>query len=186
MSERVRLALLALAALILVPAAFKLAAAMPTFGAHPLPYGDAINALAPVQRLVTNAVTAVNFDYRGFDTLGEEFMLLCAVTGTVILLRGGRGEGMTDRAGRIQGRPLEPRSDAVVLVCRILGPLLAVFGLYVALHATVTPGGGFQGGVILATAFLLVYLGEGYQDAVLPLLSKVKPCSKTEAHNPPN
>ena len=57
---------------------------MPTFGAHPLPYGDAINRDAPAQRHVSNMVTAVNFDYRGFDMLGEEFMLLCAVTGAAI------------------------------------------------------------------------------------------------------
>ena len=77
MSHRGRLILMILAALVLIPASFKLAVNMPTFGAHPLPYGDAINDLAPKERKVTNAVTAVNFDYRGFDTLGEEFMLLC-------------------------------------------------------------------------------------------------------------
>lgn len=41
-------------------------------------------------------------------------------------------------------------------------PALLLFGLYVVLHGTVTPGGGFQGGVIVASGLLLVYLGEGY------------------------
>ena len=75
---------------VLAPLMVPLMAAMPHFGAHPLPYGDAINHDGPIQRHVTNMVTAVNFDYRGFDTLGEEFMLLAAVTGTVVLLRGSR------------------------------------------------------------------------------------------------
>ena len=162
MSDRTRLIMLVLAALILAPAAFKLAAAMPLFGAHPLPYGDAINALAPKERLVTNAVTAVNFDYRGFDTLGEEFMLLAAVTGTVVLLRGSRGEDRSAAPGFVPGRSRPHRSDATVLVTRILAPLTLVFGIYVSIHASTTPGGGFQGGVIIATSFLLVYLAETY------------------------
>ena len=162
MSARARLILFALAVLVLAPAAFRLAGAMPTFGAHALPYGDAINADAPRERRVTNAVTAVNFDYRGFDTLGEEFMLLAAVTGTVVLLRGSRGEGLSSEPGAVGGRVIPPRTDAAVLVSRVLAPVTLVFGLYVSIHATTTPGGGFQGGVITATSLLLVYLGEGY------------------------
>jgi multicomponent Na+:H+ antiporter subunit B len=108
-------------------------------------------------------VSAVNFDVRGFDTLGEEFMLLCAVTGTVLILRGGRGEDRRAKAGRIAGRALEPRSDATVLICRMFGVFTLVFGFYVTLHATATPGGGFQGGVVVASGLLLVYLGEGYR-----------------------
>ena len=162
MTHRGRLVLMILAALILAPAAFKLALAMPTFGAHPLPYGDAINRLAPVERHVTNAVTAVNFDYRGFDTLGEEFMLIAAVTGTVVLLRGSRGEDLSRRPGLVSGRSIPHRSDATVLVSRALAPLILAFGFYVAIHGSTTPGGGFQGGVIIATSFLLAYLGETY------------------------
>ena len=162
MSGRWRLVLLFLAALVLAPAAVKLAGAMPTFGAHPLPYGDAINDLAPKQRHVTNTVTAVNFDYRGFDTLGEEFMLLAAVTGTVVLLRGSRGEELASHPGRVDGRTIPPRTDAQILISRIMAPLVLVFGIYVSIHASTTPGGGFQGGVIIATALLLIFLGESY------------------------
>jgi multicomponent Na+:H+ antiporter subunit B len=49
-----------------------------------------------------------------------------------------------------------------VLLSRIGAVTLLLFGLYVVLHGTVTPGGGFQGGVIIATALMLVFLGEGY------------------------
>ena len=48
------------------------------------------------------------------------------------------------------------------MASRIGGPTILVFGLYVALHATTTPGGGFQGGVIIAGGALLLYLGDGY------------------------
>ena len=162
MTPRMRLIMFAVACLCLMPAAIHIIGAMPSFGAHPLPYGDAINAAAPVQRHVSNMVSAVNFDYRGFDTLGEEFMLLCAVTGTTVLLRGSRGEALSARPGRVAGRPVRPRSEAITLICRIFGSITLLFGLYIALHAMTTPGGGFQGGVIIASGTLLIFLGEGY------------------------
>jgi multicomponent Na+:H+ antiporter subunit B len=163
MSPRVRLLVFLLACLCVLPAVIHVARRMPTFSAHALPYGDAINQRAPRERHVTNMVSAVNFDYRGLDTLGEEFMLLCAVTGVTVLLRGARGETTTARPGRVEGRPLRPRSDGIVLICRALGAITLLFGLYVALHAMTTPGGGFQGGVIIASALVLTFLGEGYR-----------------------
>jgi multicomponent Na+:H+ antiporter subunit B len=108
-------------------------------------------------------VSAVNFDYRGFDTLGEEFMLLCAVTGTAVLLRGSRGEQHSAQPGRVEGRPIRDPSDAVVLISRMFGGLTLLFGVYVALHGMTTPGGGFQGGVIIASGTVLIFLGEGYR-----------------------
>ena len=162
MTPQVRLGLFLLACLLLLPAFAHVAVHIPAFGSHPLPYGDAINAAGTAQRHVTNMISAVNFDYRGFDTLGEEFMLLCAVTGVSVLLRGPRGERTGDKPGQLPGRPVLARSDATVMICRLFGALTVLFGLYVALHAMTTPGGGFQGGVIAASGTLLIFLGEGY------------------------
>jgi len=162
-SVRGRLLLLLASAVILLPAVAVLALRMPAFGDHTLPYGDAINQDAPVQRHISNMVSAVNFDYRGFDTLGEEFMLVTAVTGAVLLLRGARGESPTAQPQEIPGRPVEPASEAVMLICRLMMPLSLLFGIYVVLHATATPGGGFQGGVIIGSSLLLLYLGDGYR-----------------------
>jgi multicomponent Na+:H+ antiporter subunit B len=39
---------------------------------------------------------------------------------------------------------------------------LIVFGIYLALHAQLTPGGGFQGGAVIGTAALLIYLSYGF------------------------
>jgi multicomponent Na+:H+ antiporter subunit B len=39
--------------------------------------------------------------------------------------------------------------------------LIALFGIYVVLHGTPTPGGGFHGGVIVGSASLLIYLTIG-------------------------
>ncbi len=44
-------------------------------------------------------------------------------------------------------------------------PFAVTFGVYIILFGTVSPGGGFQGGVMVASAALLLYLGYGYKTA---------------------
>jgi multicomponent Na+:H+ antiporter subunit B len=163
MTRWARVVIAVLCALAIAPAAAVVVARMPAFGHHPLPYGDAINHTAVGERHVTNMVTAVNFDYRAFDTLGEELMLVAAVTGTLVLLRGRRGESVSDRAAQAGERPICGRSEAVTLACRLFLPLIVTFGIYVIMHAQLTPGGGFQGGAIIASGLLLLYLGESYR-----------------------
>lgn len=163
MTPRWRVVLLGIAVLCLLPPVWRIAAALPAFGVPTAQYGPAVNRLGPQLRHISNMVSAVNFDFRGFDTLGEEFMLVCAVTGAVMLLRGARGEDLSARAGRVEGRAVVGRAESTTLVCRIFAPVILLFGIYMALHATVTPGGGFQGGVVIASGLLLIYLGEGYR-----------------------
>lgn len=163
MTRRIRLIMAAFCALAIAPAIAVVIIHMPAFGHHPLPYGDAINRATVAQRHVTNMVTAVNFDYRAFDTLGEELMLVAAVTGTLVLLRGRRGESVSDQPAQAGDRPVCERSEVVTLACRIFLPLIVTFGIYVILHAQLTPGGGFQGGAIIASGTLLLYLGESYR-----------------------
>ena len=54
---------------------------LPGFGSYPGPYGLIINRIAVAQTNATGVVSAVNFEYRGFDTVGEEFILFVAATG---------------------------------------------------------------------------------------------------------
>jgi multicomponent Na+:H+ antiporter subunit B len=49
----------------------------------------------------------------------------------------------------------------VVLVSRVLSPFIMLFGLYVICHGHYSPGGGFQGGAMMAASLLLVRLGLG-------------------------
>jgi multicomponent Na+:H+ antiporter subunit B len=162
MSETGRLLVFIAACVFVLPALAHVIMHMPAFGAHPLPYGEAVNRLGTPERHVTNMVSLVNFDVRGFDTLGEEFILLCAVTGVTVLLRGSRGEQPTAEPGYAAGRPDVHRSPAVSVIGRIFAPLIILFGLYVVLHAMTTPGGGFQGGVIIASGCLLIWMGDSY------------------------
>ena len=130
---------------------------LPGFG-HPRgPYATAAVKAALQGRHVADTVAGVTFDVRGIDTLGEELILFCAAIGATVLLRAQRAEGRDEQAAgpaeeerpRISG-PLRALGAALV------GPML-VLGVYVVTHGHLTPGGGFQGGVILAAALLLVY-----------------------------
>ena len=90
-------------------------------------YGQVINRVAVEERSATAVVTAVNFDYRGFDTLGEEFILFAAALVLVLLLRRLREE----RRGALARRPryAHTTSAAVRLTCvALVGPtvLLAI------------------------------------------------------------
>lgn len=162
MSAWLRLTLLSLALAAMTYPVIRVAKSLPAFGVPTSRYGLVVNELGPPLRHVSNEVSAVNFDFRGLDTLGEEFMLVGAVTGAVLLLRGTRGEELRDEAGRTPGRATERRSDSTVLVSRVFGAATLLFGLYMILHATVSPGGGFQGGVVIGSGLLLLYLGEDY------------------------
>lgn len=44
-------------------------------------------------------------------------------------------------------------------------PFALVFGFYIILFGTISPGGGFQGGVCVAAAVIMLYMGYGF-DAV--------------------
>jgi multicomponent Na+:H+ antiporter subunit B len=125
-------------------------------GAYAGPYGNIINAVAQRERNVTDMVTAVNFDYRAVDTLGEEFVLFISAAAVAFVLRRARDEDERPAQDELPGAG--PASDAVRLVCLALVAPLLVLGVYIVAHGQLSPGGGFQGGVILATALLLLYL----------------------------
>jgi multicomponent Na+:H+ antiporter subunit B len=131
---------------------------LPGFGNYPGPYGDIINAIAVPQTHATGVVSAVNFEYRAFDTLGEEFILFIAATGVATVLRHLREERDTSAVDEAKNRDAPATSDAIAMVTLgFIGPTIVV-GWYLASHAQTSPSGGFQGGIVLATAFILVYL----------------------------
>ncbi len=55
---------------------------------------------------------------------------------------------------------------------RIL-PFALTFGLYIIIYGTVSPGGGFQGGVTVASAILFLYLAYGYDKTTLTVNPEV-------------
>ena len=110
--------------------------------------GDAINSVAAGQVGAGNIVTSVVLAYRGFDTLLELTILFTAAAIGGMLLGKPRAEAKPEpEAGFI----LQAGAD-------LLFPLLLMVGLYIVVHGHLTPGGGFQGGVVLAAAFFVPVL----------------------------
>jgi multicomponent Na+:H+ antiporter subunit B len=126
-------------------------ASLPAFGNYHGVYGHA-----------TDLVTALNFDFRAFDTLGEEFILFASVLGVVLILRQLRGERERPNQEEADEHQLAGASDALRALALVLVPSLLAIGVYIVVHGQITPGGGFQGGVILATGPLAVFLAGRY------------------------
>jgi multicomponent Na+:H+ antiporter subunit B len=139
---------------------------IPGFGDYGGPYGNIINAVGQKERNLTDMVTAVNFDYRAIDTVGEEFILFISVAGIAVVLRRTREEHEAedrDEEPSLRRPNLPPTSDAVRTVSLLMVGPVVLLGVYIVSHGQLSPGGGFQGGVILATALLLVYLAGRYR-----------------------
>jgi multicomponent Na+:H+ antiporter subunit B len=151
-------------AALLVAACFGL----PAFGGDSHPYGDRVVQESLAHR-TANTIASVNFDQRAFDTLGELTILFAAVLGCVVLLRQTRDEH--------RARP-EPADVAppVRRYALLVLPVALLTGLYVVAHGQLSPGGGFQGGVVAATALHLLYLGADYR-----ALERVRPVGLYEA-----
>jgi multicomponent Na+:H+ antiporter subunit B len=136
------------------------AADLPAFGHYPGPYGLVLNRVAVRERSATDVVTAIVFDYRGVDTMVEEFILYAAALGVALLLRATRDEEER-RPPEARDRAAGP-SEAVRALGVALVGVTVVHGLVLVTHGQLTPGGGFQGGAVLASAAILVFLVGGY------------------------
>jgi multicomponent Na+:H+ antiporter subunit B len=58
---------------------------------------------------------------------------------------------------------VKERHETVMVrtLVRLLAPLVQLYALYVIFHGHYSPGGGFQGGVVLAASYVLIGLGLG-------------------------
>jgi multicomponent Na+:H+ antiporter subunit B len=99
-----------------------------------------------------NIVTAIVVTFRGLDTLGEVTVLFLTATIVGLVLAHGRRESKGPK------RELPPSGELLTTGTRLLVPLILLFGTYVFVNGHLTPGGGFQGGAILASAILLLLL----------------------------
>lgn len=100
----------------------------------------------------SNYVTSIIANYRALDTLGEITVLFIAAAGLAFVLGENKKNNAFDSSA----------SFIVKTGVKILFPLLFLLGIYIILHGHLTPGGGFQGGAVIATAILLKFLA--YKD----------------------
>ena len=180
MSRRTRLTLFLVAAGVLAAGLVHGLAGLPAFGHFHGVDGEMLNHVTVAQRRATDVITAINFDYRGLDTMGEEFILFAASVGLVVLLREQRDE----REGNAETEAQEAEESAVssggpdgpaacpdpllpVIGRWAVAPII-VLGGYIVTHGQLTPGGGFQGGVVLAAAAIVLSAAVGRR-AMRPL-----------------
>ncbi|MGH2916075.1 MAG: MnhB domain-containing protein, partial [Solirubrobacteraceae bacterium] len=81
MSRRARTILFAAGAAAIAAGLVWAVIGLPASGDYHGVYGLTLQHVALHQRHATDLVSAVTFDYRGFDTLGEEFILFVSATG---------------------------------------------------------------------------------------------------------
>lgn len=106
---------------------------------------------APTTLNSQNVITAIVVTMRGLDTLGEVAVLFIAAGGVGFMLRRKRKETITKR---------REGSEILKTGSKLLFPAILLFGVYIFTHGHLTPGGGFQGGVVIASAFLLLILSD--------------------------
>ena len=118
--------------------------------------GAAYVDLVPRELHVPNVITGILLTYRAFDTLGEVAVLFMVAAGTGLLL--GTGGEERDRAPILQSLESTPPTEIVQNGAQILAPLIAIFAAYIVMHGHLGPGGGFQGGAVVASCVLLLLL----------------------------
>ncbi|MEO5366994.1 MAG: sodium:proton antiporter [Magnetococcus sp. WYHC-3] len=119
-----------------------------------------------------NIVTAIVVTYRGLDTLGEVTVLFLTATilGLVLSLGHARAQGAQRGTAVVVGELLTTGT-------RLLIPLILLLGVYVFVNGHLTPGGGFQGGAIMASAALLALLSDPLKPFSHALISAVESTS---------
>jgi multicomponent Na+:H+ antiporter subunit B len=155
MTRRARLAVFLVAAAGFAVCWVLALAGAPPVGGDAHPYRDTAAAVA-FARATSNAVSVVNYDLRAMDTFGEETILLASVIATIALLRPTDDESERTPATEMRVLP------TIRLLGLLLLPVIVLVGLDVIAHGHLTPGGGFQGGAVLAGGVHLLYLAGSY------------------------
>ncbi len=96
-----------------------------------------------------NVVTSIVVTYRGLDTLGEVTVLFLATLAVGFLLQ--------KRNTSARKRQV---SENIKTTSSFLVALIMLLGVYIFTHGHLSPGGGFQGGVVIASGFLLLILSD--------------------------
>ena len=111
----------------------------------------------PVYMDIPNVVTAVLGSFRGYDTLGEVFVVFVACIGVLFILgvKPPEGSQYNPEASGLRHHMIPQVAG------RLLIPFIVLFGLYVQFHGEYSPGGGFQAGALIAAGVILYALLEG-------------------------
>ena len=108
----------------------------------------------------TNFVSGMILDYRAFDTLGESFVLFTAVNCVLILLQ------EVKDSKKKEDEKYQPINDPLLKFgCSLAVPLIFLFGVYVILNGSISPGGGFSGGAIMGAGLIIYSIAFGFENS---------------------
>lgn len=160
MSVRIRTIVYVVSAVVAFGTLMYAATGLPPFGSFSGPYTGMLLRMATMERHVYNIPTAVNFDYRAFDTLGEEFIFFTSVAGVLFIFSSPKSR-TEDHPEPMEGEHVRGQTGAIRWFPAGLTAFLAALGMDVGAHGQLTPGGGFQGGAIFGSSLACIYLGVG-------------------------
>ncbi len=120
-----------------------------------------------------NLVTSIVVTYRGIDTLGEVVILFltAAIIGFFLKL------SKKDSKNGKRVKKLREASEILKTGSQALVPLIFMFGMYIFINGHLTPGGGFQGGAVIATGFVLMMIANPVQKVKHGVLAFVESIS---------
>jgi len=107
-----------------------------------------------------NAVTSVYLNYRYWDTLFESLILLVSALAVISLSWSDTAPAAAaaeDEQTMLPGVDMAS-SPVVHTTAKVLIPFIIVFGLYIIISGADSAGGGFQGGAILSSAFIVRWI----------------------------
>ncbi len=107
---------------------------------------------------VANAVTTVVVYFRGFDTLGEIAVLFIASLGVGLMLNVKSTPSSLEAHLKYKADQKEESNFMLQTASKYLFPIILLFGVYIMVYGHLSPGGGFQGGVVIASGVLLLLI----------------------------
>jgi multicomponent Na+:H+ antiporter subunit B len=113
---------------------------------------------------VPNIVTSVLASYRAFDTFGEVVVIFTAGMGVLALLLVARRPEDIEKSDSFN-HSMHEQHLILRIVTKMLIPFILLFAFYVQFHGDFGPGGGFQAGVIFASAIFLYVMLFGMSTA---------------------
>ncbi|MCL2567870.1 MAG: DUF4040 domain-containing protein [Oscillospiraceae bacterium] len=115
-----------------------------------------------------NPVTAIYLRYRVYDTLFEALMLVLAVVAVIHMSKFGEATIKDGLRSELE------TSNMSVFTIRLITPILLVFGIFLILNGHISAGGGFQGGLVIATFFIARYMIFNIYDLKVSRIAKIE------------
>ena len=115
-----------------------------------------------------NPVTAIYLGYRVYDTLLEALVVVICVVAAMHL------SAFSEKTSTVEHYSEMENSGMAVFAIQIICALMLLYGVYLVLNGHITPGGGFQGGLAIASFFICRYMIYDVNDLPIEKLNRME------------